>query len=44
MSDLGDENIKFKDVEKFYSFWYGFKSLREFFNGGKYDFEKVDLC
>ncbi|XP_033144401.1 dnaJ homolog subfamily C member 2 [Brassica rapa] len=40
--DLGDENTKLKDVEKFYSFWYGFKSLREFPNGGKHDLEKAD--
>ncbi|KAF8098869.1 hypothetical protein N665_0257s0079 [Sinapis alba] len=28
--DLGDEYTKIKDVFKFYSFWYGFKSCREF--------------
>ncbi|CAF1704065.1 unnamed protein product [Brassica napus] len=40
--DLGDENTKLKDVEKFYSFWYGFKSLREFPDRGKHDLEKAD--
>ncbi|KAG2315517.1 hypothetical protein Bca4012_066333 [Brassica carinata] len=40
--DLGDENTEMKDVDKFYSFWYGFKSLREFPDEERYDVEKAD--
>ncbi|CAH8356738.1 unnamed protein product [Eruca vesicaria subsp. sativa] len=40
--DLGDENTKLKDVDKFYNFWYGFKSWREFPDEEEHDLEQAD--
>ncbi|KAL0719690.1 hypothetical protein Bca4012_069014 [Brassica carinata] len=40
--DLGDENTKLKDVDKFYNFWYAFKSWREFPDEEEHDLEQAD--
>lgn len=34
---LGDENTPYEDVLKFYSFWYNFKSWRDFSYLDEYD-------
>ncbi|CAH8323309.1 unnamed protein product [Eruca vesicaria subsp. sativa] len=39
--DLGDENTNPKDVDIFYSFWFGFKSLRKFTDQERHDPEKA---
>ncbi|CAA7054133.1 unnamed protein product [Microthlaspi erraticum] len=40
--DLGDENTKIKEVDKFYNFWYTFKSWREFPDEEEHDLEQAD--
>ncbi|KAJ0263806.1 DnaJ and Myb-like DNA-binding domain-containing protein [Hirschfeldia incana] len=40
--DLGDENTKLKDVDRFYNFWYAFKSWREFPDEEEHDLEQAD--
>ncbi|AEE75048.1 DnaJ and Myb-like DNA-binding domain-containing protein [Arabidopsis thaliana] len=40
--DLGDENTPLKDVDKFYNFWYAFKSWREFPDEEEHDLEQAD--
>ncbi|CAN8259749.1 unnamed protein product [Cochlearia groenlandica] len=40
--DLGDENTKLIEVDKFYNFWYAFKSWREFPDEEEHDLEQAD--
>ncbi|RID63972.1 hypothetical protein BRARA_E02933 [Brassica rapa] len=40
--DLGDENTKLKEVDRFYNFWYAFKSWREFPDEEEHDLEQAD--
>ncbi|KAJ3668986.1 hypothetical protein LUZ60_010936 [Juncus effusus] len=40
--NLGDENMDLKSVDKFYDFWYGFKSWREFPSSDEYDLEEAE--
>ncbi|KFK22955.1 hypothetical protein AALP_AAs68751U000200, partial [Arabis alpina] len=42
LPDLGDENTKLRDVDKFYNFWYAFKSWREFPDEEEHDLEEAD--
>jgi DnaJ homolog subfamily C member 2 len=40
---LGDDNTPFEEVDKFYDFWFGFKSWREFPNEEEsYDLEEAE--
>ncbi|GAB2218866.1 hypothetical protein Droror1_Dr00002098 [Drosera rotundifolia] len=39
---LGDEKTPVKEVDKFYDFWYGFKSWREFPHADEFDLEQAD--
>jgi DnaJ family protein C protein 2 len=39
---LGDENTPFELVDKFYDFWFGFKSWREFPNEEQYNVEDAE--
>ncbi|KAJ4893362.1 DnaJ domain [Raphanus sativus] len=41
-TDLGDENTKLKEVDRFYNFWYAFKSWREFPDEEEHDLEQAD--
>ncbi|EOA20121.1 hypothetical protein CARUB_v10000399mg [Capsella rubella] len=40
--DLGDENTPLKEVDRFYSYWYGFKSWREFPEEEEHDIEQAE--
>lgn len=39
---LGNENTSLKEVDKFYAFWYNFKSWREFRHEEEYDLEDAE--
>ncbi|KAL8166705.1 hypothetical protein V2J09_008204 [Rumex salicifolius] len=39
---LGDEKSPLKEVDKFYNFWYGFKSWREFPHSDEFDLEQAE--
>uniref|UniRef100_A0A803ME83 Uncharacterized protein n=1 Tax=Chenopodium quinoa TaxID=63459 RepID=A0A803ME83_CHEQI len=39
---LGDENSSFDEVDKFYNFWYSFKSWREFPHADEFDLEQAE--
>ncbi|KAH9602800.1 hypothetical protein KSS87_009287 [Heliosperma pusillum] len=39
---LGDDNSAFDEVEKFYDFWYAFKSWREFSHEDEMDIEQAE--
>lgn len=39
---LGDETTPLKEVDNFYSFWYGFKSWREFPHADEFDLEQAE--
>ncbi|KAF7800860.1 dnaJ-like protein subfamily C member 2 [Senna tora] len=39
---LGDDNTPFKEVDKFYDFWYTFKSWREFPHADEFDLEQAE--
>ncbi|XP_010423388.1 PREDICTED: dnaJ homolog subfamily C member 2-like [Camelina sativa] len=40
--DLGDENTPLKEVDSFYSWWYSFKSWREFPEEEEHDIEQAE--
>ncbi|CAH8292870.1 unnamed protein product [Eruca vesicaria subsp. sativa] len=40
--DLGDENTPVKEVDKYYNFWYSFKSWREFPEEEEHDLEEAE--
>ncbi|KAG2334561.1 hypothetical protein Bca52824_005741 [Brassica carinata] len=40
--DLGDENTPVKEVDKYYNFWYAFKSWREFPEEEEHDLEEAE--
>ncbi|CAH8292758.1 unnamed protein product [Eruca vesicaria subsp. sativa] len=40
--DLGDENTPIKEVDKYYNFWYAFKSWREFPEEEEHDLEEAE--
>lgn len=39
---LGDDDSPFEEVDKFYDFWYAFKSWREFPHADEFDVEQAD--
>ncbi|KAL5652565.1 hypothetical protein ACJX0J_038023, partial [Zea mays] len=39
---LGDHTTPIEDVDKFYNFWYNFKSWREFSDDDEYDLEQAE--
>lgn len=39
---LGDDNSSFDEVDKFYNFWYAFKSWREFPHADEFDIEQAE--
>ncbi|KAL9224389.1 hypothetical protein vseg_000426 [Gypsophila vaccaria] len=39
---LGDDNSPFEEVDKFYDFWYAFKSWREFPHADEFDVEQAE--
>ncbi|XP_057545435.1 uncharacterized protein LOC130824442 [Amaranthus tricolor] len=39
---LGDDNTPFDEVDKFYNFWYSFKSWREFPHADEFDLEQAE--
>uniref|UniRef100_A0A804R686 Zuotin-like zuotin homology domain-containing protein n=1 Tax=Zea mays TaxID=4577 RepID=A0A804R686_MAIZE len=39
---LGDHTTPIEDVDKFYNFWYNFKSWREFSDDDDYDLEQAE--
>ncbi|KNA10779.1 hypothetical protein SOVF_141200 [Spinacia oleracea] len=39
---LGDDNSSFEEVEKFYNFWYSYKSWREFPHEDEFDLEQAE--
>ncbi|XP_020114049.1 dnaJ homolog subfamily C member 2-like [Ananas comosus] len=40
--NLGDDNTPLEEVDKFYNFWYTFKSWREFPHADEYDLEQAE--
>ena len=40
--EVGDEGTPYADVDKFYDFWFGFKSWREFPHPDEEDLEQAE--
>jgi len=41
LPDFGDENTPMEEVRKFYKFWDGFKTWREFSQYDEYDYDTI---